>query len=575
MADSAAGSDGGAGVNSRRIVRRAWRLTAAFLCGASLNLAFAPFGWWPLAVLAPAALFALLRGLPPRRAGRIGAAFGAGLFLFGTYWLYTALHVFGLVPVWLTLLLQAALIGMMAAFYGAVGVLANGFLVQKSGDARLSLSRESGGGLVGLSQESGARGSLSEESGDAPASSSRDSGGGLVGLSQESGARVWYGARVWLVLPALWVLLEWLRGWVLSGFPWLSLGYALIDSPLKGWAPLFGVYGVSWAAAASAVALNVTLTRALPLRQRLLAVGGAALLFAIPSLLDLHDWTHRSGDLLFVAAVQGAVSQDQKWLAKNLEQTKTRYTDLDSRAWGARLIVWPEAALPAVASDIPDFLRELRAQGAAHGADFVIGLLNYDPDTRQYHNGILALTGAGTAWYYKRHLVPFGEYFPVPAFVRSWMRLLSLPYDDITPGSRHQPAVSAGGQTLGLTICYEDAFGSEQLETLRTATLLVNVTNNAWYGDSTAPPQHLQISRMRALEAGRYLVRAANDGITAVIGPHGDVVDRLPQFQQAVLRVLVQPMTGLTPYARLGNYPVVIGAGLLLAVGVWRRRPGG
>ena len=144
---------------------------------------------------------------------------------------------------------------------------------------------------------------------------------------------------------------------------------------------------------------------------------------------------------------------------------------------------------------------------------------------------------------------------------------MSLPYDDITPGAAHQPVLSAAGQKLGLTICYEDAFGSQQLKVLREATLLINVTNNAWYGDSTAPHQHLQIARMRALEAGRYLVRAANDGITAVIGPHGEIVARLPQFQEAVLRADVQPMTGLTPYARFGNYPVVIGAGLLLASG--------
>ncbi len=202
-----------------------------------------------------------------------------------------------------------------------------------------------------------------------------------------------------------------------------------------------------------------------------------------------------------------------------------------------------------------------------------IGLLNFEPQTKRYYNGILVLSDGG-GWYYKRHLVPFGEYFPVPSFVRSWMRLMSLPYDDITPGGEHQPPLSAAGQKLGLTICYEDAFGSQQLNMLREATLLINATNNAWYGDSTAPHQHLQISRMRALEAGRYLVRAANDGITAAIGPHGEIVARLPQFQPGVMRAEVRPMTGLTPYAKVGNYPVVGGACLMLALAVWRRRRG-
>jgi apolipoprotein N-acyltransferase len=505
-------SVGGRGFAAALRMQALWRLAAAFAIGASLNAAFAPFGLWPLGVLAPAALFALIRGLPPRRAGWTGAAFGAGLFAFGTYWLYTCLHVFGLVPIWLTVILQAGLIALMSAYSAALCYFANRFWLKPGA------------------------------------------------------------TRAWLVLPVLWVLLEWLRGWALSGFPWLSLGYAMIDSPLKGWAPLFGVYGVTWAATTIAVALNVLLMPAVQRSGRLIALGGIVVLFLVPALLGRCDWTRAAGPPLMVAAVQGAVPQDQKWQAKNLDETLQRYSRLTADAWGASLIVWPEAALPVLANDIQVYLGRLKLQGRAHGADFAIGLVNYDPQTLQYHNGILVLTGAGEGWYYKRHLVPFGEYFPVPGFVRSWLRLMSLPYDDITPGGDHQPGLSAAGQRLGLTICYEDAFGSQQLKTLRDATLLINVTNNAWYGDSTAPHQHLQIARMRALEAGRYLVRAANDGITAAIGPHGETVARLPQFQEGVLRAEVRPMTGLTPYARFGNYPVVIGAGLLLAVAVWRRR---
>lgn len=225
-----------------------WRLATAFAAGACLNLGFAPFGWWPIAVLAPAALFALIRGLPPRRAGWTGAAFGAGLFLFGTYWLYTCLHVFGLVPIWLTIVLQAALVGLMSTFSAALCYLANRFWLKPGA------------------------------------------------------------TRAWLVLPVLWVLLEWLRGWALSGFPWLSLGYAMIDSPLKDWAPLFGVYGVTWAAAVIAVALNVLLTPSVPILRRLIALGGIVILFSIPALLGRYDWTRPTGPPVSIAAVQGAVS---------------------------------------------------------------------------------------------------------------------------------------------------------------------------------------------------------------------------------------------------------------------------
>jgi apolipoprotein N-acyltransferase len=490
------------------------RLIAAFAAGASFNLGFAPFGWWPLALVAPAALFALIRGLPPRRAGWAGAAFGLGLFAFGTYWLYTCLHVFGLVPIWLTLLLQTLLVAAMSVYVAALCYLSNRFWLKPGA------------------------------------------------------------TRDWLVLPALWVLLEWLRGWLLSGFPWLSTGYAMIDSPLAGWAPLFGVYGVTWAAILISVAINVVFMPSVLQSRRWLALGAAALLFAIPALLTRIQWTHPSGALVTIAAVQGAVPQDQKWQVKNRELTMQRYLRLTGEAWGARLIIWPEASLPVLSTDIPDYLHRLKEQGAAHDADFAIGLVDYRPATKQYFNGLLVLGRDGDGWYYKQHLVPFGEYFPVPAFVRRWLRLMSLPYDDFSAGSSRQPILSAAGEKLGLSICFEDAFGSQHLWQLRQATLLINVTNNAWYGDSTAPHQHLQIARMRALEAGRFLVRVANDGITAVINPAGKIVARLAQFQEDVLRAGVQPMTGLTPYARLGNYPVVVGCFLLLVLAAWRRRRG-
>jgi len=185
---------------------------------------------------------------------------------------------------------------------------------------------------------------------------------------------------------------------------------------------------------------------------------------------------------------------------------------------GTSLDNWIILPLTAYRKDFGSQTDSLRVTARAHDADFAIGLVNYEPATGRYFNGLLVMNEDGDGWYYKRHLVPFGEYFPVPGFVRSWMRLMSLPYDDISAGSEHQPALRAAGQGLGLTICYEDAFGSSQLDVLRDATLLINVTNNAWYRDSTAPHQHLQIARMRALEAGRFLICAANDGITAVIG---------------------------------------------------------
>jgi len=492
---------------------RGWHIPGAFVAGSLLNGAFAPLGWWPLAILAPAVLFALIRPLNARDSAWTGAAFGTGLFTVGTYWLYTAIHGFGLAPVWLTLVLQAGLVALMAAYLAALCYVANRFW--------------------------------------------------------SNGA-----TRDWLVLPALWVLLEWLRSWAFSGFPWLGLGYAFIDAPLAGWAPLLGVYGVTAAAAVSAAAVSVLLERKAAARRWMTSAIVIAVAFAVPLLLSRISWTHSVADPFPVAIVQGAVPQDQKWLASNRDETIGRYSSLTAQAWGARLIVWPEAALPMLANDLTDYLEALQTVGRAHHADFAIGLVNQDAKTGAYYNGVRVISDSGGGWYYKRHLVPFGEYFPVPDFVRAWMRLMSLPYDDLTRGADDQPVLSAAGQKLGLTICYEDAYGSAQLPILREATLLINVTNNAWYGDSTAPHQHLQIARMRALEAGRYLVRAANDGITAVIGPQGQIMARLPQFKESVLRSTVQPMAGLTPYARFGNYLVIGGVSLLLLVAIGRRRSG-
>ncbi|MEA3173031.1 MAG: apolipoprotein N-acyltransferase [Gammaproteobacteria bacterium] len=491
------------------------RLMAAVAAGASFNLGFAPYGWWPIALLAPAGLFALIRGLPPRRALAVGWAFGIGLFGFGTYWLYTCLHVFGLVPIWLTLILQVVLVLVMSGYLAALCYFANRFWLRPNA------------------------------------------------------------TRDWLVLPVLWVLLEWLRGWLFSGFPWLSTGYALIDSPLAGWAPLLGVYGITWAAAAISVAINVLFMPGAARSRRAAALGAAVALLALPVLLRTHTWTRSAGSPISIAAVQGAVPQAQKWQVQNRQMTLDRYRRLTDQAWGARIVIWPEAALPAIANNLQDYLRDLHEQGRVHGADFAIGLVNFNVETKEYFNGLLVMPAAPDdhgGWYYKRHLVPFGEYFPVPATVRSWMRLMSLPNEDFAPGAARQATLSAAGQKLGLTICYEDAFGSQQLAVLGEATLLINVTNNAWFGDSMAPHQHLQIARMRALEAERYLVQASNDGVTAAVDARGAVIAQLPQFVEGVLHAVLEPRAGLTPYARFGNYPVISGAAVLLGLAIRRRR---
>jgi len=490
----------------------AWLALAA---GAISSLAFAPAGLYPLAIACPALLFLLWEGRRPGAAAGIGFAYAAGLFLAGTYWIYISVHDVGRAPAWLAVFLLLGLVAIMATYFALLGALA----------ARL--------------------------------------------VPHGSGLR-------WLAfLPGGWLLVEWLRGWLFSGFPWLALGYAHSDSPLAGLAPVGGIHAVTLASALTAgaiVALLVGTTR-----ERVTAAVLVAVIWSTAAALGGRAWTQPAGPAIDVAIVQGAVPQDEKWADANRDAILKLYRELTVPVLGRRLIVWPEAAIPLLAHEAGPYLAELWGDAQAAGSDLVIGLLRYDFDNSHYYNGVLALSGEEAGWYYKRRLVPFGEFFPVPDFIRSWMRLMSLTYVDMTPGGERQPPLSAAGLKVGMTVCYEDAYGADQLYVLREATLLINVTNNAWFGDSTAPHQQMQIARFRALEAGRYLVRATSNGITGIIGPDGQVVARAAQFVPEVLLGEVRPFTGLTPYARTGNWPVLLLSALLvlipvLIVAVRRRR---
>ncbi|MDE2136871.1 MAG: apolipoprotein N-acyltransferase, partial [Gammaproteobacteria bacterium] len=500
------------------------RALLALGAGAALAAAFAPLGLWPLAALCPALLMWLWQDAAPREAARLGFLFNAGTFAAGTYWLLISLPIGG-APIWLALFLMLALIGIMGLYHAVLGYVCARWL---------------------------------------PAAGAVRS---LVGL------------------PAAWLLVEWWRGWFLSGFSWLSLGYSQTDSPLAGLAPVLGVYGLSAALLVSAGALT-----ALALGSRRVRVAAAVVLiapWAAGAALTGISWTHAAGTPVSVAIAQGAIPQDEKWLDDNKDTTLALYKKLTEQALGTALIVWPESAPADTANDIVPYLTQVYAEAHARGSALVMGVLRaeggvQDSDPVRYYNSVLALD-RGQSWYDKHHLVPFAEFFPVPSFIRAWMRLASLPYSDFTPGPDYQPPLPAAHLKLAATVCFEDGYGSSMLEPLRRggADALVNVTNDAWFGHSSEKGQHLQISRMRALEEGRYLIRAANDGISAVIGPHGEVVARAPEFRPVVLFSKVTPLTGLTPYARVGNWLIVSLAALALACALavrndrlWWTRPG-
>ena len=342
---------------------------------------------------------------------------------------------------------------------------------------------------------------------------------------------------------------------------------------MAGYAPLAGVYGLSALLLVQAGALNAVWERRAHPRSWLAPFALVALIWSGGWALTQVEWTRTAGGPMSVAIVQGAIPQDAKWQLDNRVPTMELYRRLNDQALGARLIVWPEAAIPELANEIPGYLADIQASARAQNGDVVMGVVRLADNGQDYYNSILSLT-SGVAFYDKRHLVPFVETFPVPAFVRGWLQLLDLPYSSFAFGPENQAPLRAAGVNLASTICYEDAFGSAQRNLAGRSELLVNVTNDAWFGRSPARYQHLQISRMRALEVQRFLVRAGNDGVSAIVGPRGELLAVAPEYQSTVLRGTVVPRSGLSPYIRVGNWPVLLLAfGAVAAAGYRRLRP--
>ena len=497
------------------VLRRFWPEALATGAGALTVLAFAPFALSPFALIGPALLFWLWVDRTPARAFRLGWLYGIGLMGFGVFWVRISIAQFGGVEPWLAVTIAGGFVLMMALYYGLVGWL---------------------------------------------------------GVRLADGRRA---QAMLLVFPGLWVLGEWLRGWVLTGFPWLALGYSQLDAPLGGLAPWLGVYGVSLGVAASAGLLAWMVTPACG--RRYAATAGLALLWGAGALAGRVDWTAPAGPPFRASLLQGNVEQRLKWRPEELRPTLELYVTLTDEARDSRLIIWPETAVPALAHLVDDsLLKPLHEAARAEGRDLLIGVPIEEGDGR-YYNAMLALGASGHDAYYKRHLVPFGEFLPLKPVLEPLLDFLRIPMSDFSAGSRQEPPLlTVAGYPAGISICYEDAFAEEVREGLPAAAFLVNASNDAWFGDSFAPRQHLEIARMRALETQRYLLRATNTGISAVIAPSGGIVARTRLFERAVLTAERTPLAGSTPYVRFGNVAPVGLAVLLAAIGavLGRRRRG-
>ncbi len=486
-------------------------LLAALAAGVAAVPGYAPLYLFPLPILALAVLAGLCARAPsPRRAGLLGFAFGFGLFAAGIGWIYVALHVYGAMPA----PLAALATGLFAAYLALYPALA-----------------------------------------------------------------CWAAARfaprtAWLAFPAAWCLSEWLRGWVLTGFPWMAVGYSQVPwSPLAGYAPLAGVYGTGLAAALSA-ALVARIALARDLSGRRAPALALAMLWGVAAMLSAIAWTREAGEPLAVSLVQGNVPQDLKFDENQLARTLAGYETLAREAKG-RLVILPETAVPLFRHQMPaEWFERLADPVRARGGDLVTGVFENDPPgSERYFNAAASFGTSPTQSYRKNHLVPFGEYIPLGALLKPFINgVLNIPLSDQTPGGAQQAPLAVAGQKLALNICYEDVFGEEIARALPGATLLANLTNDAWYGDSWASEQHLQISQMRALETGRYMLRATNTGMTAVVDHRGRVRASLPEFQSGVLEAEAVGRAGRTPFVVWGNAPAVIAAALLGMAAIRRSR---
>ncbi|MEH6565056.1 MAG: apolipoprotein N-acyltransferase [Halopseudomonas sp.] len=486
----------------------------AVAAGALSTLAFAPYNLWPFALLSIALLYQSLLQLDGRQAALRGLAWGLGLFVSGVSWIYISIHL-----------------------HGNASPLLAGFLT--------------GGLEFGLSL--------------------------LIALWAWVWVRFLRSGNAWsdsLSFAAIWVVQEMFRGWFLTGFPWLYQGYAYTHTWLSGWAPLGGVWLLGALAVCSACLLSEW-----RLLRRPAQAGMALLLIASFWLgglaLQQVNWTQPKGEPLSVNLVQANIEQSLKWDPDYITHTLSLYRDLTYAQPATDLVVWPETAVPVLQSQSQYFVDGIAANLAERGSTLITGIPvdEMDPEGLRIYNGITVGGSQPQSQYLKQKLVPFGEYVPLEALLRGLIDFFNLPMSSFSRGPADQPPLLAAGYRLAPLICYEAVYPDFAAKQAAQSDLLITISNDSWFGRSIGPLQHLQMAQMRAIEAQRWMIRATNNGVTALIDPHGAIRARIPQFQQEVLIGEVQPMQGLTPYLRWRSAPLgLVTVSVLLIVALRRRR---
>ncbi len=475
--------------------------------GMLMPLAFAPFNYYPLAVIMPGVLFFVARNEGPKEGFFLGWWFGLGMFGLGVSWVYTSIHDFGQVVAPVAVLITLGFAALLACFTGAAISLA----------CAIKLPCEH---------------------------------------------------RILWMFPSSWVFFEWVRSWILGGFPWLSLGYSQSESVLFTLAPAGGVFAISFfVVSLSAIAVTVWLKP-----KSLLAGAGGLLvcLIAVNAIVASQQWTETNDDAQSVAILQGNFSQEIKWNRDHLKEQLDWYRKASVDNLDADLVVWPETAIPVYRHRIESqYFAPLGELAASHNTSIVAGVPLLEPEDDLYFNAMIGL-GMAEGEYRKYHLVPLGEYFPFRRLL-SFIPGLTIPLSDLTSGNRDDALLTIGDYQANISICYEDAFGGLARRGLRESAYLLNASNDAWFG-ARAPWQHLQIARMRAAETGRDMIRATNTGVSAIIDYKGQIREISNQFEKNVLRGDVFPRTGMTAYGRWGDWPIAAIVVLIFGFFTFKRR---
>lgn len=483
-------------------------IAAPLICivaGILMAFSFAPLAWYPFAVISPAVLLFIWLYSSPAQAMTRGFLFGGGFYGFGIYWVYISVHTFGQAPLALSVLVTMALIAYMSLYIGLAGLILQSLPTKRP----------------------------------------------VV--------------KCVIAFPVLWVACEWLHGWLFTGFPWLYAGYSQIETALRGYAPFLSVYGVSWVTMLTSGCI-VCIFICKRIMGKSIGMGSLIGIWLLGILLDGTPWTHPIGQPLIVTLVQGNTPQFDKWNPAKRPEIIATYQKLSYPHWGhSDLIVWPEAAIPALPEDEMLTLNTLDQIAETNNTAFFVGMPVLNPYTKQYFNAIKAL-GIRQGEYHKRHLVPFGEYFPGRYLFGWFFDFFHIAMADFSPGRQDQPPLWVKDVKIAPYICYEIAFPREIISTVKDANVLLTVTDDSWFGDSAAVYQHLQIAQMRSLETGRPGLFDSNTGLTAFIDADGQVVKKAKENIETAISNPVQPMAGRTFIMHTGLTPLMIAAGILMII---------